>query len=814
MNDLRFALRQLFKNPGFTAVAVLTLALGIGATTAIFSVTNTALLRPLPYAKPEQLVRLYTEFPGIPNDGGRRFAFSHPEYLDLRRETKSWKDLELWAMGEATLAGEADPIRAPGAGVTGGMLPMLGVAPIMGRLLSPEDDQPGAPKAVNISFGLWQSLFAGDSNVVGRELLVNGEKHTVLGVMPKDFRFPPGAADAPQVWAPMQLDPLHPGNRAGHNFSLLGRLKDGVPLGQARQELEAFVKRAEETKMAGTHGFGGKDHPIVIHGLHDEVVRTIRPALRMLLGAVGFVLLIACVNVANLLLARAEARQKEIAIRGALGAGWRSLARQFVIEGVLLSLLGAVVGLFLAQGGLQLARAADEASLPRAAEIALDGRVLLFTLVISVVTGIGFGLAPFYHVARRSFYGTLKSAASSVTGGGATQRFRHALVMGELALALVLLVGTGLMLRAFWKLQQVEAGFEPKGIVTAYVSLPQTTYPDGQTRSAFWGRLETRLAALPGVGSAALVTGLPPQKGPNYSDISIEGFVSVPGGPMQNVDFYQGVSVGYFKTLGIRLLEGRVFDQRDTPGAADVAVINRATARMFYGEQSPIGRRLRPGGTDAWCTIIGVVDDVKNHGVENVTGTEVYFAMGQTYARDYDGYYVALRSPGEPSAVISSLRRELRAMDPSLPLSRVRSLEEVMSAAQARPRFLTTLLLIFSCVALILATVGIYGVISYSVAQRTREIGVRMALGAQRGDVLSLLLGRGMLVAGIGIALGLTGAFALTRSLSTMLFGVTPTDPLTFAAVSLLLAMVAFVAIYIPARRATKVDPIQALRTE
>ena len=276
MNDLRFALRQLFKNPGFTAVAVLTLALGIGATTAIFSVTNTALLRPLPYAKPEQLVRLYTEFPGIPNDGGRRFAFSHPEYLDLRRETKSWKDLELWAMGEATLAGEADPIRAPGAGVTGGMLPMLGVAPLMGRLLSPEDDQPGAPKAVNISFGLWQSLFAGDSNVVGRELLVNGEKHTVLGVMPKDFRFPPGAADAPQVWAPMQLDPLHPGNRAGHNFSLLGRLKDGVPLGQARQELEAFVKRAEETKMAGTHGFGGKDHPIVIHGLHDEVVRTIR----------------------------------------------------------------------------------------------------------------------------------------------------------------------------------------------------------------------------------------------------------------------------------------------------------------------------------------------------------------------------------------------------------------------------------------------------------------------------------------------------------------------------------------------------------
>ncbi|HTH47045.1 MAG TPA: ABC transporter permease, partial [Candidatus Limnocylindria bacterium] len=717
MNDLKFALRQLLKNPGFTAVAVLTLALGIGATTAIFSVANTALLRPLPYAKPEQLVRLYTEFPGIPNDGGRRFAFSHPEFLDLRRETKSWSALELWAMGEATLAGEADPIRAPGAGVTGGMLPMLGVAPFMGRLLSPEDDQPGAPKAANISFGLWQSLFAGDSNVVGRELLVNGEKHTVLGVMPKDFRFPPGAADAPQVWVPMQLDPIHPGGRAEHNFSLLGRLKDWVTLGQARQELEAFVKRAEETTAAGSHGFGAKDHPIVIHGLHDEVVRSIRPALRMLLGAVGFVLLIACVNVANLLLARAEARQKEIAIRGALGAGWRSLARQFVIEGVLLSLLGAVVGLFFAQGGLQLARAADEASLPRAAELALDGRVLLFTFGLSVVTGIGFGLAPFYHVARRSFHGTLKSAASSVTAGGATQRFRHVLVMGELALALMLLIGTGLMLRAFWKLQQVEAGFEPRGILTAQVALPPATYPDGPTQSAFWTRLETELTALPDVESAALVTGLPPLKQAVYSDLEIEGFVSVPGGPMLNVDFYQGVSPAYFKTLRIRLLEGRLFDGRDTPNATDVAVINRATARRFFGEQSPIGRRLRPGsGQKEWCTVIGVVEDVKNHGLENVAGTEVYFAMGQTYARENRACYVALRSRGEPAAMISPLRRVVRTLDPSLPLSRVRTLEAVMSAAQARPRFLATLLLIFSGVALVLATVGIYGVISYSVA--------------------------------------------------------------------------------------------------
>jgi predicted permease len=384
-----------------------------------------------------------------------------------------------------------------------------------------------------------------------------------------------------------------------------------------------------------------------------------------------------------------------------------------------------------------------------------------------------------------------------------------------LAVALVLLIGAGLMLRAFWNLQKVHAGFEPAGVVTAYVSLPDPSYPDDRARMSFWTRLEERLAALPGIESAALVTGLPPSKSPNYNDTDIESFVSTPGGPMQNVDFCQTVSKGYFKTLGIHLVEGRLIDQRDGPGAPDVVVINQTMARRFWGNESPIGRRLRPrSDKKVWCTVVGVVEDVKNHGLENTTGTEVYWSMGQTYARRNSDYYVALRSYGDAAAVITALRREVRDLDPSLPLSRVRMLDDVVSAAQSRPRFFTLLLTAFSAVALVLAAVGIYGVISYSVAQRTREFGLRMALGAERGDVLSLVMGRGMLLALAGIVVGLSGAFVLTRFLSTLLFGVTPTDPATFASVSVLMGAVAFFASYIPARRATRVDPMVALRHE
>jgi len=817
LQDLRFAVRQLLKNPGFTCVAVLCLALGIGATTAIFSIVNAVLLRPLPYAEPHRLVRLYTEFPTFPNGGLRRFPFSIPEYLDLKRDAKSWDAIEGWTLRGVNLAGDQEPTRATASFVTGGMLRMLGVNPLYGRLVTPADDEPSAPLTANISYGLWKRVFGGDRSIVGREILLDGSKCTVVGVMPPGFRFSPDEINPPEVWVPSQINPARAGGRSNLGFLVLGRLKPGVTLDQGRAELNSYVKFSQETAAGNTHSFHTNAHTIVTHGLHDETVRSVKPALRMLLGAVCFVLLIACVNVANLLLARAEARQREIAIRGAMGASLRRLTVQFVTEGLVLSLAGAALGLLLAQGGLELVKTASEASIPRASEIGLDARVFLFAIAICVVTGIVFGLTPILHLAKQNLQGALKSAAASTTGATGTQRFRHTLVVSELALALMLLIGTGLMLRAFWKLQQVNGGFEPANLITASIALPRATYPNDPSKMSFWSRLEERLATLPGVERAALASTLPPREATSYTDTEIEGFVPVEGGPVQNVDFYQTVSKDYFKTLGIRLIEGRVFDERDGTGAPDVAVINQTMARTFWGNDSPIGRRVRPGGgTNVWCTIIGVVEDVKNHGLDKPTGTELYLSRGQTYAQGDRIFYVylAVRSSNNPSTAINTLRRELRDLDPALPLARIRTMDDVVYAAQSRPRFLTLLLTLFSGVALVLAAVGIYGVISYSVAQRTREFGVRMALGAQRGDVLHIVLGRGLLLTLIGVVMGLGGAFALTRFLSTLLFGIAPTDPGTFVAVALLLSAVAFFASYIPARRATKVDPMVALRYE
>ncbi len=813
--DLQFALRMMRKNLGFTTAAVLCLMLGIGATTGIFTVVNAVLLEPLPYAHAEQLIRIYTEFPTFPNGGLHRFWASGPEFLDLRRNTHSWASLDAWITGGVNLAGKAELVRVTGAYVSGGLLDSLGVSPIAGRLIAPSDDVPGANVVADISYGTWRAQFAGDPNIVGRETRLDGKKCTIIGVMPKGFQFPPGEQDPAQVWSALQLDPAKPGGRGSHNYYLLGRLKSGVTAVQAQGELASLVQSYGENRAPHTHSFSPKDHTIVSYPLQAEVVSSVRPALLMLLGAVAFVLLIASVNVANLLLARAEARRREIAIRGALGASLARLARQFVTEGVLLGFFGGLLGIALAYGGVRLVQLTNAGGLPRADEIAMDWRVLVFTLVTSLVSGVLFGLAPIAPLVVSGISESLKDTAGSTTAAAGAQFFRRALVVGELAMALVLLIGCGLMLRAFWKLQEVHTGMNADDVITMQVSLPSGTYSDNAKIADLWTRFAERVEHIPGVKSAALASGLPPLRAPNMNDTEIEGFVQKEGGPIQNVDFDQVVSKDYFATMGVRLMDGRLFDDREVQGAPDVAIINKTMALTFWPHQNPIGRRVRPGKD--WCTIIGVVDDVKNAGLDRPAGTELYLPFRQTAAVDagISSMYVVLRPQGgDPRALAGAVREQLNEMDPTLPLADVRLMEDVLSRAQARPRFLTLLLSLFSLVALAIATVGIYGVVSYSVARRTKEFGLRMVLGAQTGDVLGLVMKQGAGMIAVGVGLGLVLAFFLTRLMASLLFGVPPTDPATFASVMALLFAVALAACYIPARRATKVDPIQTLRYE
>lgn len=813
--DFQFATRMMRKNLSFTAAAVLCLMLGIGATTGIFTVVNAVLLQPLPYAHPERLIRIYTEFPTFPNGGLHRFWTSGPEFLDLRRDTHSWASLDLWITGGANLAGKTQPVRVTAAYVSGGLLETLGVAPVAGRLISPSDDVPGTQVVADISYGTWQSVFAGDLNVVGRETYLDGLKCMVIGVMPKGFQFPPGEQEPAQIWTALRLDPANPGGRGSHNYYLLGRLKPDVTAAQAQGELTSLVQSYGEKKAPKTHGFHPKTHTIVSFPLQAEVVSSVRPALLLLLGAVAFVLLIASVNVANLLLARAEARRREIAIRGALGAGLVRLARQFVTEGILLAFCGAALGLALSYAGVRLVQITNAGGIPRADEISMDWRVLLFTLGTSLLTGVLFGLAPIAPFLVSGISGSLKDTAGSTTAAGGAQIFRRILVAGELAMALVLLIGCGLMLRAFWKLQEVHTGLHAENVITMRVSLPSGTYTDNAKITGFWTLLDERLTNLPGVLSAALVSGLAPMRPPNMNDTDIEGFVQRQDGPIPNVDFYQAVSKDYFTTMGIRLIDGRFFDEHDVQGAPEVVIINKTMALTFWPGQEPLGRRIRPGGSKDWSTIIGVVDDVKNAGLDRPAGTELYLPYRQPAGQGNSDMYVVMRSQiGDPRSLASVVRGQLNQLDPSLPLADVRLMEDVLSRAQARPRFLTLLLSLFSGVALAIATVGIYGVVSYAVARRTKEFGLRMVLGAQQADVLGLVMKQGAGMVAIGILVGLATAFALTRLMASLLFGVTPTDLPTFTGVTVLLFVTALAACYVPARRATRVDPIQTLRYE
>jgi predicted permease len=810
--NLRYGLRMLGRNASFTAAAVLCLALGIGATTAIFSVVNAVLLRQLPYAHADRLVRVFTEFPNFPNGGLRHFWVSPPEFLDLKRDATGFQAVEGWANFGGNLAGASEPVRSTVGFVTGGLLSMLGVNPLQGRLLGPQDDAANAPLTAVLSYGLWQRAYGGESSVLGRDIRLNGNACTVVGIMPRGFAFPPGELDPPELWVPLQIDPAKPGGRGSHYMNLLALLKPGTGTAQAQAEMTSYAQHDSNIRGAANHPFDPKNHPIVLAGFQDEIVKGVRRAMLVLLGAVGFVLLIACVNVANLLLARAESRRREIAVRAAIGAGLGRLLQQFVIEGVLLSLAGALFGILLAFGGLRLLVATNAGSIPRVAEIGIDWQVLLFTLAISVATGIAFGLAPVIHLRTATLHDTLKATVGRATGAVAANRFRALLVTSELALALILLIGSGLMVKAFWKLQEVNAGMNPSHLLTLRLSLPSVTYKDPASVHGFYAALASRINTLPGVVSAAIASGLPPARPINANDTMIEGFVPVPNGPIQNIDYWNSVSGKYFETIGAHLLEGRFLNEGDGAASPFVVVVNQTMAKTYWPRESALGHRVRTSNNNApWRTIVGVVADVKNAALDRPAGTELYFPFPQL-PRQLS--WVVVRAQGDPMSLTSAVRDAIRALDRGLPISSIGSMEDVMAAARSRPRFLTLLLTLFSSLSLMLAALGIYGVISYAVAQRTNEIGIRMALGARSGDVIRLIGGAGVRLALAGTALGAVGAFVLTRFLSGLLFGVSSLDPLTFVAMAVTLIAVTLLACYIPARRASRVDPLIALRYE
>ncbi|MGA7409105.1 MAG: ABC transporter permease, partial [Bryobacteraceae bacterium] len=633
--NIRYTLRSMLRSPSFSIAALLCLALGIGATSVIFSIVNAVVLRPLPYRQPERLARIYTEFPDFPNGGLRRFWVSEPEVFDLKT-AKSYQAIGAYATGGVNLSTATDPIRVTAAYVNAEGLSTLGIAPEKGRLFTPEEDKPGVPPVILLSQSLWQRAYAGDPDILNKDVFLAGVKCKVIGIMPRGFIFPPGETDAAEAWTPLQLNPASK-NRGGHNYNVFGRLRDGVTIQQARQEMAGLVAHWGEAYSPMNHVFSPAHHPVVMYDFYDETVRSVRKAMLLLLGAVVFVLLIACVNVANLLLARSEGRQREIAVRRALGASTGQLLAQFTVEGIVLSLAGALLGLILAFGGLRLILDTGAASIPRADEIALDGRVLLFTLGVSIASGVVFGFAPLVQVSALRLFDTLKAASGRSSSTNSSNQFRRVLVVVEMAMAFVLLAGAGLMVRGFWRLQQVNVGFNPHGVLTARVELPESFYKTHASQEQFWERLTAQLNQSPGVTAASLASGLPPLRRPNENDTDIEGFVKVPNGPIESVNFYQIVTPQYFETIGARLMEGRWFDQHDGPARS--VIVNQTMANTFWPHQSAIGRRVRPG-TKEWYTVVGVVADIKNAGADRPTGTELFVPYNNADGGDTDSPYI------------------------------------------------------------------------------------------------------------------------------------------------------------------------------
>jgi putative ABC transport system permease protein len=799
LNDFRYALRQLIKAPGFTAVAILTLALGIGACTAIFSVVNVVLLRPLNYPEPGRIVIIReTNLPQFPE-----FSVSPPNYLDWEKQTKSWEYLAAYTGAGLNLTGEGEPQRLLGVKATAHYFDAFGVKPVVGRMLLPEEDAPGKNQVVVLSYPFWQRVFGGTRDVVGRAIQLNGEPYTVVGVAPVGF----GLASKVDVWTPMAFKPDETANdaRGGHYLNVVGRLRPGVTVAQAKAELEVIAVQLAKQYPDSNKGWG-----IWMMRLQDSSVRDLRPVLYTLLGAVGCVLLIACANLANLLLARATARHREISIRAALGASRGRLVRQLLTESVVLSLCGGVAGVVLARWGLDALLALAPSSLPRISEIHLDSGVLIFSLALSIVTGLVFGIAPAWLAARADVNEALKQGTRGSTEGGARGRLRSALVVLEVTFALMLLGGAGLLARSFMQLAHVDPGFTSENATLLRLSLPQKKYAMPEQQTAFADALLERVKVLPGVQSAGITHSMP-LVGDYVLGFNIEGRPAIAPSDLPSTNYYT-VTPDYFRAMGIRLIRGRTFTPQDDAKAPRVAVINETMARQHFPNEDPIGKRINiTNGPDTWRQIVGIVGDIKQYGVDKATSAQAYEPFAQV---PFSSLNVVIRTSGSPAALLGALRPAVYAVDKDQPVGTIRPLEEIMAESIASQRFAMTLLTVFSLVALVIAAVGIYGVMAYSVVQRTGEFGIRMALGAQRRDVLRLVLAQGGKLVGLGLLVGLAGTLAASRAMASMLFNTSAQDPLTLGTITLLLGAVALVACLLPANRATKVNPIEALRTE
>jgi putative ABC transport system permease protein len=812
IRDIRYGVRMLLKSPGFTAAAILALALGIGGNTAIFSVVNAVLLHPLPYKDPALLVQVKQQ---ERRSGSVQDTVSGPNFIDWRDQNQVFDHLGAYRYMLFGLVGGGQPETVVGLLVSYAVLPALGVQPMLGRTFLPEEDQPGRNLVVILSHGLWQRRFGSDPGLIGKTITIDNENRTVVGIMPPGFNFPPtipttAAFPSRQMalWAPLWDDPKQLA-RDENTFWLVGRLKAHIPIEQAQQDMSNIARRLEQQYPKTNSRVGVK-----VSRLQEQVLGDVRPALLILLGAIGLVLLIACANVANLLLARAVARYRETAIRQALGAGRIRLIRQFLTESVLLALLGGATGLLLAVWGISVLVALGPQTIPRLTETVIDNRVLGFTFALAFLTGIISGMAPALQASRAELNQTLKEGGTRSTTGDHGKHVRSLLVVSEIALALVLSVGACLLIRSFLHLQQVDPGFQPEKVLTLSMLVDQSKYRKPHQWPGFYQQVLERVETLPGVQAAGLVNALPMGGTNANSNFTIEGRpVGASGEPSAHAD-YRVISPNYFHAMGIPLLRGRAFTGYDKEESPALAIINEAAAKRYWPNEDPLGKRLSvsdENGRPHWRQIVGVVRNVKHQGLAGPLEPEIYVPY---FHEPYPFMVLAVRTASDPNSLITAVQSQIWMVDKDQPVFLIRTMRQLVSDSISEWRFQMVLLGIFGALALILAAIGIYGVMSYAVTQRTHEMGVRIALGAHRRDILKLVVGQALRWLLAGVAIGLTGAFALTRVMSSLLYEVTPTDPVTFVGVSLVLAGIAVLASYLPAQKATRVDPMVALRCE